>query len=147
MKLTRPLTEGDARRQSSLGGKKMKKHEATTHGGPIGSEQRSPNWGGTRDGAGRPKGSKTHREPDAPAARVAVGWYRLTQHVADNLETAAHLDGVKAADIVAALLSMRFRCSCPPCSRARKSIPMGRHATKTKTPKKAASVRLNGVPK
>lgn len=99
----------------------MKKH-GTTHGGPIGSENRSPNWGGSRDGAGRPKGAKTHREPDAPAPRVAVGWYRLTQHVADNLETAANLDGVKAADIVAALLSTRFRCSCVPCRRARKAI-------------------------
>lgn len=105
----------------------MKKH-GTTHGGPIGSEQRSPNWGGARDNAGRPKGAKTKREPDDPAPRSAVGYYRLTEHVAANLETAAQLDGVKAADIVSTILSARFRCSCVNCRKARKLIPKASHA-------------------
>lgn len=96
------------------------KTPATTHGGPIGSEQRSPNWGGPRQGAGRKKGYKA---PPDPSARAVAKYFRVTAHVSENLETAAALDHRIAADIVAELISTRFRCSCAACKAARRAIP------------------------
>jgi len=101
----------------------MSKIQETTHGGPIGSEQRSDNWGGARPGAGRKKGYKA--KPD-PAARAVAKYFRVTAHVSANLETAAALDNRIAADIVAELISKRFRCSCADCRAARRAIPKAR---------------------
>lgn len=100
------------------------KRRCTTCSKPDCRQHETKDWGGKRPGAGRPQGSKN--EPD-PAARVAVGWYRVTAHVAENLKAAGLTTETKPADVVAVVLSKRFKCKCKACRTALKRLAMVTH--------------------